>query len=100
MIELAEVIGQLREQLVSAMAQAEADGSELQLELGPVTLEAAVVVERSGAAGGKLKFWLAELGAEGRIDHSATQRITLTLQPKLASGRSPWVSGDETRQER
>ncbi|MFE0462487.1 trypco2 family protein [Kitasatospora sp. NPDC058965] len=100
MIELAEVIAQLRRQLEAAMAQADAADSELQLELGPVTLEAAVVVERSGSAGGKLKFWLAELGMDGKIDHSATQRITLTLQPKLKSGGSPWVSGDEHQNER
>lgn len=98
MIELTEMIGQLRSELAAAMAKA-AD-EDLRFDLGPVTLETEVLVERSASAGGKLQFWVAELGGDGRIAKSSTQRITLVLQPKLRSGEQTWVSGDATNRER
>ena len=64
MIELAEVIGELRRELQAAMHDGE--GEELRFELGPVELEATVVVEKGGGGGAKVRFWVIELGGDAK----------------------------------
>ena len=51
MIELAEVIGELRRELQEAINAGE--GEQLRFELGPVELEATVAVEKGAAAGSR-----------------------------------------------
>jgi hypothetical protein len=90
-VELAELIGDLRDELTRAVAAANApDG--LRFELGPVGLEVTVAVAKEAKPGAKVKFWVVEAGAEGSISKTATQKITLTLQPTVAGG-SAYVSG-------
>ncbi|HEV8274441.1 MAG TPA: trypco2 family protein [Streptosporangiaceae bacterium] len=98
MIELGEVICELRRELQQAMDAGE--GQPLRFELGPVELEATVAVEKGGGGGAKVRFWVIELGGEGKTSQSSTQRIKLALQPRLASGRTPMVAGDEVAGER
>ena len=95
MIELADVISELRAEL--DRARLAAAGSELRFGLGPVELEVTVGLDREGTAGGKVRFWVVEVGAEGKIASTSTQRIKLTLTPSLgvpgegggAAGASP-----------
>ena len=82
MIELAEVIGQLRSELEAARAAAAGEG--LQFGVGPVELEVSVALARE-LGGGKVRFWVAELGSDGRVAAAAMQRIKLTLTPQLAA---------------
>ncbi|MET8284688.1 trypco2 family protein [Streptomyces sp. NPDC048448] len=100
MIELAELIEELRRELTAARTAAE--GEDLYFEVGPVELEAAVVVERSATAGGKIRFWVVEAGADGRVAEGVTHRVKLTLDPRTHSGggRAPWVGGSEADRER
>jgi hypothetical protein len=99
MIELAEVIGELRRELQQAMHAGE--GQPLRFELGPVELEATVAVEKGGGGGAKVRFWVIELGGDAKASQASTQRIKLALQPRLAgSPEPPWVSGDEAPKER
>ncbi|MCL2552754.1 MAG: hypothetical protein FWE15_19490 [Actinomycetia bacterium] len=99
MIELADLIEQLRRELTTAVS-AGAD-EELRFELGPVELEAAVVVERAATAGAKVRFWVLDAGGEARAGSSETHRIKLTLDPRIrSSGGRPWVSGDTEDGER
>ena len=81
MIELADVIKELRAEL--DRARTAADDSALRFGLGPVQLEVTVALDREGSAGGKVRFWVAEASAEARIASTSTQRITLTLNPTL-----------------
>jgi hypothetical protein len=114
MIELAEVISELRAELDRARLAAE--GSALRFGLGPVELEVTVALSREGKTGGKVKFWVAEVNAEGKLSSTSTQRIKLTLNPTLgtsgeaaaqpaaasAAGVSPvsvYVGGDTVRGE-
>jgi hypothetical protein len=99
-IELAELIEELRRELTAARIAAQ--GEDLYFEVGPVELEAAIVVERSATAGGKIRFWVVETGADGRLADSVTHRVKLTLDPRTRSGggRAPWVGGDEAEGER
>jgi hypothetical protein len=99
-VELAELIGQLREELAKAMRAGEDAG--LRFELGPVELELTLAVGREGGAGGKVRFWVAELGSDGRVTNAETQRITLVLEPRPAGApdRRPLISGEEVDGER
>jgi len=97
-IELGEVIGELRRELQQAIDAGE--GQPLRFELGPVELEATVVVEKSGGAGAKVRFWVIDLGGEGRASQSSTQHVKLTLQPRMSSGLTAMVAGDEVAGER
>jgi hypothetical protein len=99
MIELSEVIRELRQEMQEAIAAG--TDKPLRFELGPIELEASVAVERQGGAGAKVRFWVIELGGEAKATHASTQRIKLSLQPRLAgSGAAPWVSGEATDRER
>lgn len=99
MIELADLISELRRELAIAINAGR--GEPLRFELGPVELEVMVGLEREGTAGAKVRFWVVELSGDGQVARSSTQRIKLILQPRLADSSSPpWVSGAETRQER
>lgn len=99
-IELSEVLRELRSELDRARAAAE--GEDLRFDLGPVDLEVTVGLERVGGAGAKIRFWVIELGGDAHASTTSTQRIRLTLTPNLAgqSGASVQVSGEEARHER
>jgi hypothetical protein len=98
MIELAEVIGELRRELQQAMNAGE--GEPLRFELGLVELEATVAVEKGGGGGAKVRFWVIELGGDAKASQASTQRIKLALQPRLASGETAMVAGNEASRER
>ncbi len=81
MIELADLIRQLRAELVAAMAAGE--GEQLRFALGPVDLELSVSVQREASGSGKLRFWVAEVGADASLSRTDTQLIRLRLDPQL-----------------
>ena len=82
MIELSEMISELRRELNQAI-DAGAD-ERLRFELGPVEVEATVGLDSKGTAGAKVRFWVVELGGDAEVARSSLQRIKLTLQPRLA----------------
>ncbi|MER5351935.1 trypco2 family protein [Kitasatospora sp. NPDC002551] len=99
MIELSDVIHDLRGQLEKAMA--DAVGRTIAFELGDIELEVAVAVERSGQAGAKVRFWVVEMGGDASRTRTDTQHIKLTLHPRVAAtGRPPEVSGRSLPRER
>jgi hypothetical protein len=106
MIELATVIAALRDELDSARVQGA--GEYLRFELGPIELEVSVAVEKTGGVDAKVNFWVVELGADGKLGSTSTQRIKLTLQPHLTvaaaqpplSPDRPYVSGKKVERER
>jgi Trypsin-co-occurring domain 2 len=104
LIELAEVIRQLRMELDRAR-EAAAD-EVLQFELGPVELEVLVALEAAAGAGAKIRFWVVEVGGDAQATSTSTQRIKLTLHPTVGdsggSGQqlSAFVSGSQVPGER
>jgi Trypsin-co-occurring domain 2 len=98
-IELAEVVNQLRYELQAAMTARPDDG--VRFELGPVEVEAVVAVEKQRTGSGHIRFYVVELGGDTHLTASQTQRIKLVLNPVDArDGRPPWVSGESVRGER
>ena len=99
MIELAQVIRDLRSELQAAMEAAPMDG--LRFELGPVELELTVGVQKAANAEARIRFWVVEVGTDGGISQTSTQRVKLTLQPRVgASANMPFVSGPSEPRER
>lgn len=93
MLRLADVVRDLRSELYDAMQSSEDE--PLQFELGDIELELSVGVSREAGVGGKVRFWVIELGGERKSGGSTTQRLTLKLSPRLiATGRPPTISGD------
>ncbi|MEV6345694.1 trypco2 family protein [Actinoplanes sp. NPDC051851] len=92
MIELSDVIRELRSELQEASAEAPQEG--LRFELGPIELEVTVALVREGGASAKVKFYVVELGADGKLAQTSTQRIKLTLKPRQTGSEGPpLVSG-------
>ncbi|MDX3059629.1 hypothetical protein PV394_31600 [Streptomyces sp. NE06-03E] len=102
MVELSDMIRQLRRELNAAMS----DGRDeaVRFELGPVEIEATVTVDREAGADGKVRFWVVEAGGSGKYAQARTQRITLTLQPKAVAPdgtpRTALITGAEADGER
>jgi hypothetical protein len=98
-VELSELIRELRVELQRAMAAGAEE--QLRFELGPVELELTVAVSKEAGAGAKVQVWVVELGADGKASRVDTQRMKLTLLPKVQStGTSPLIGGPSTASER
>jgi hypothetical protein len=102
-LELAEVIAELRAELQKAVAAGSDEA--LRFELGPIELEVAVGLVKGKEGGGKVRFWVLELGGEVKAEQNSTQRIKLTLGPRMTldpnlGPSTPFVSGAERDRER
>jgi hypothetical protein len=86
LIPLAKVIGDLRAELLSALA--EGRDKELQFRLKPIELELQIAVTRDVEGSGGVKFWVIELGGKGSYENAMTHTLTLTLEPVGRDGQS------------
>jgi hypothetical protein len=95
MIELAELISDLRGELYRAMDIGRRE--ELQFDLGPIELELRMEIEKAAGAHGKVRFWVVDAGGELSGKNLSGQKIKLTLNPSLDIGGgqrvTPHVSG-------
>lgn len=98
MIELSEMIENLRSEL--SEAQEAGRNSSLRFEVEDVELELSVVVGREAGGSGKVKFWVVEVGAEAGVSSTTAQRMTLRLRPTSADGSTPLISGRSATGER
>jgi hypothetical protein len=90
-IGLSEAVRAVRAELEAArLAGADED---IRFEVGPIEIEFEVAVTREAQAGGKVKVWVVEAGAEGTVGKSTTHRVALTLNPTTAKG--PLEIGDQ-----
>ncbi|GCB52783.1 trypco2 family protein [Streptomyces sp. NL15-2K] len=103
MIELSDMIRELRGQLTASLQ----DGADeaIRFELGPVEIEATVAVSREAGADSKVRLWVVDAGASGKYAHAQTQRIKVELTPKAVppDGGPPQpalIAGDEVDNER
>ncbi|MBC2876482.1 MULTISPECIES: trypco2 family protein [Streptomyces] len=100
MIELSDMIGELRQQLSAALA--DGAGEAVRFELGPVELEATVAVSQESGADAKVRLWVVDAGADGKYAQAQTQRVSITLMPRTgAAGTHPvLIAGGEADGER
>ncbi|MEU4895041.1 trypco2 family protein [Streptomyces sp. NPDC044780] len=102
MVELTEMIRELRAQLTAAAA--DGTGESLQFEVGPIEIEVSVAVSKEAGGSGKVRFLVVEAGADGKYARAETQRITITLQPTSpgpgGTRTATRISGAEVPEER
>lgn len=99
MIELPVMIRELRRALTEAMADGE--GEAIRFDLGPIDVEASVTVTTEANGSAKVKFWVVEAGGGAKLSQADVQRISLTLNPKMAgTDRAPQISGGSVPGER
>jgi hypothetical protein len=80
------MIEDLRAELLAAMQ--EGVGKELRFRLKPIELELSLVVTKDASLGGKVRFWVVDVNAEGKFENSTTQTLKLVLEPVGKDGKS------------
>ncbi|MFI9149861.1 trypco2 family protein [Streptomyces sp. NPDC053367] len=103
MIELSDLIREVRRQLTAAAA----DGADetVRFEVGPVEIEASVAVTHEAGADAKVRLWVVDTGANGKYTQAQTQRVTVTLTPGTVAApdappRPVLIAGGEVDGER
>ena len=92
-IGLEEMIAALRRELIASIVASQGEG--LRFEVGEVTVEIHVEVERSANVKGGIKFWVVELGgSDGRKDKSI-HKVTIPLKPLRRDGKPVLTGSDE-----
>jgi hypothetical protein len=96
-VELSAALETLREELEQAWVQSQ--GRRVRFQVPHVTLTVQATARRENKAGGKLRWWLVEAGAEHDSARENIQTLVLELSPQLhdeAGGVGPMeVGGDQ-----
>ena len=92
-IGLKEAIAALRKELSESILASV--NEKLRFEVGEITLEIQVEVERNIEASGGVSFWVVELGAQGSRTATSTHKITIPLKPIRKPGEPILTGGDE-----
>lgn len=91
-IGLTEAIMALRSELTESVRAAARE--ELRFEVGQITLELQIEVERSIEGGGGVKAWVVEIGGKGSRTLKNTHTVTIPLKPVGQHG-GPVLTGSE-----
>jgi Trypsin-co-occurring domain 2 len=95
-VPLAEAIGRLRDELMSAAAAGA--GEDVRFRLGPITLDLEVTATYSGGGQAGINWYLVSFGAKGEASTSRAHTIHLELQPVGADGTDLLVGGRAARE--
>lgn len=78
-IGLREAIAGLRTELIESVKDSQ--GEQLRFELGEITMEFQIEVERSIEANGGLEFYVVKLGAGGTEKAKDVHKVVIPLKP-------------------
>ena len=92
-IGLEEMIAALRQELIASVVASQGEG--LRFEVGEVTVEFHVEVERSADVKGGIKFWVVELGGSGGMKDKFIHKVTIPLKPLRRDGKPVLTGSDE-----
>jgi hypothetical protein len=92
-IGLQEAISALRAELIESVVASQ--GERLRFEIGQITMEFQIEVERSMEAKGGLKFYVVELGAGGTEKAKNVHKVVIPLKPVRADGKPVLTGSDE-----
>ena len=91
-IGLKEAISALRSELIESVIASQ--GERLRFEVGEITMEFQIEVERSVEVKGGIQFWVVELGAGGTDKDRDVHKVVIPLKPVRADGK-PILTGSE-----
>ncbi len=86
-IELSEMIGQLREELLTARAKSE--GSDLKFQIEDIEIELQIVTTKTGGVKSGVKFWVVNAEANANASQASTQKLKLKLKPVVGPDNKP-----------
>jgi hypothetical protein len=92
-IGLKETIVALRQELIASIVASQ--GEKLRFEVGEVTLEFHVEVERSTDAKGGIKFMVVELGGSSGTKDKSVHKVAISLKPLRVDGKPVLTGSDE-----
>ncbi|MFF0450667.1 trypco2 family protein [Streptomyces sp. NPDC004609] len=90
-IELADAIESVRDQLIDAATRA--TGRPVLFEMGDIEMEFTVELRKETKAGGKVRAWVLEGGADTGRATGRTHRVAFTLKAKDARTGGSWLVG-------
>lgn len=93
--ELGKMIVALRREL--QQAQDDAVGQEIAFQVDDIELEVQLVAQREKGVKGSARFYVAELGADGKQVEGVTHRLKLRLKPLTEAGEELRVKGRRGR---
>ena len=96
-IELSEMLGQLREELLKARGQSE--GSDLKFLIEEIEIELQIATTKGGKGGGGVKFWVYNAEAEVNVSQARTQKLKLKLKPVGRDGKGEVLVSDPDRRD-
>ncbi|SEG88283.1 hypothetical protein SAMN05216223_11928 [Actinacidiphila yanglinensis] len=83
-MELADAVEAVRAGLMEGAVRG--TGAEVRFEVGEIHMEFTVELQRTRTGRGGVKAWVVEAGAEASRATSTTHTVSLTLQPRTATG--------------
>ncbi|MEI2808627.1 MAG: trypco2 family protein [Albidovulum sp.] len=86
-IELSEMIGQLREELLKA--RGESEGSDLKFQVEDIEIELQLVTTKAAGAKSGVKFWVINAEANANASQANTQKLKLKLKPRVGPNEEP-----------
>lgn len=92
-IGLQEAIAALRAELIESVIASQ--GERLRFEVGEITMEFQIEVERSTEAKGGIQFWVVELGGGGAARDRNVHKVVIPLKPVRADGKPILTGSDE-----
>ena len=95
-IGLEEAIAALRQELIASVISSQREA--LRFEVGEITMEFHVEVERSNEVKAGIKFWVVELGGGGGQKDKSTHKVTIPLKPVKYDGKPVFTGSEEIPQ--
>ncbi|MEU4212078.1 trypco2 family protein [Streptomyces sp. NPDC026206] len=92
-IELADAVRAVREGLTEAAA--EGAGEALSFDVGEIALEFTVEIRKDAKAGGKVKAWVVDAGADTSHGSTRTHKLAFTLTPRDRGTGHGWKVGND-----
>ena len=91
-IGLQEAIAALRSELIESVVASQQE--RLRFEVGEITMEFQIEVERSAEATGGIRFWVVELGGGEAFKNKDVHKVVIPLKPIRTDGR-PILTGSD-----
>ncbi len=92
-IELADAVASIRNQLIEAATRA--TDHPVSFAVGDIQMEFTLELRREAKAGGKVKAWVVEAGADAARTTGRTHKVAFTLTPRNAATGEAWEIGTE-----